>query len=146
MTAGSTGVVLLLILGRARVLIRVSAAGSTTVELDAVTRAGNSVAFAGAGAGGGGNAGWGRAVGGAGAGEGWDVRVVVGVILGVGVDVGSAEAGSQLLDGGLSVISTDEVGGLDWVVWLWALDLAWGNTTATGNLLGHAAGAALGAG
>jgi len=148
MAAGSANMVGLVFRGRfARILIRVSTAGTTTVELDAVTRAGNSVAFAGAGAGGRGNAGWAGAVGGAGAGEGWDVRVVVRVRVGVGVigvDVGLAEAGGQLVDGGLRVVSTDEVGGLDWVVWLWALDLARGDTTATGNLLGHAAGAALG--
>jgi hypothetical protein len=147
MAAGSTDTVaLLLIIRGAGILIRVSAAGSTTVELDAVAGAGDAVAFAGAGAGVAGDAGWAGAVGGAGAGEGWDIGVVVGVRVRVRVviNVGIAEAGGQLLDGSLSVVSTDEVGSLDWVVWLWALNLAWGDTTATRNLLGHAAGRALG--
>jgi hypothetical protein len=146
MSAGSPGLVAILLrVGRAWI-VRVAAAGTTAVELDAVTGAGNTVAFAGAGAGVAGDAGWAGGVGGAGAGEGWDIGVVVGVGVRVRVvvDVGMTEAGGQLVDGGLSVVSTDEVGGLDWVVWLWALDLAWGDTTATGNLLGHAAWGALG--
>jgi len=42
----------------------------------------------------------------------------------------------------LRVICGDEMGGLDWVVWLWALDIGWRDTAATWDF-GGAAGAAL---
>lgn len=147
MSAGSASLVALLFgVRRARILIRVSASGTTTVELDAVTRAGNTVSFARARARCAGHAGWAGAVGGAGAGERWYIAISirVGIRFGVGVDVCMAEASGQLIDGGLRVICGDEVGGLDWVVWLWALDLRGRNSAASGNFLGHAAGAALG--
>jgi hypothetical protein len=47
----------------------------------------------------------------------------------------------ELIDGGAAV-ALDEVGGLDWVVWLWGLDLGWGAWAALGYILGHAARAA----
>jgi hypothetical protein len=128
-------------------IIRVAAAGATAVKLDAVAGAGDAIAFAGAAAGRiGGDAGWARAVGAAGAGEGWHVRVGIGVRVGILVDVGIAEAGGELVNGGLVVALGDDVGGLDWVVWLWALDVLWSDTTAAGDLLRGAARGALGGG
>ena len=148
MSSGSA--VLLLGLGvRSAVrVVRVAAAGATTVELDAVAGAGNAIAFAGAAAGRvRGHAGWGRAVGAARAGQGGHIRVGVRVDVGVVlVDVGTAKAGGELIDGGLGVALGADAGGLDWVVWLWALDVLTGDTTADGDLLGGAAGGALGRG
>lgn len=145
MSSGSAGVLLLSLgVGSAVRVVRVSAACATAVKLDTVAGAGDAVAFAGAAAGRiRGHAGWGRAVGAAGAAQGWHIRLGVGfdvrVIL---VNVGIAEAGGKLING--SVVGTlgDDAGGLDWVVWLWALDVLTGDTTADGDLLGDAAGRA----
>jgi len=137
MAAGGLLVDNLVIRLRVALVIGTTAAGATAVEEDAVAGAGDAVALARAGAGGAGDGAW---AGAAGAGQRWDVRLVVGVILGVGlVKAGHAEAGGELVDGGLGA----EMGSLDWVVWLWALNLRWRDTTATDNILGHAAGGAL---
>jgi len=131
--------------GTAGLVIGVAAAGTATVELDAVAGAGDAVALARAAAGAiGGNAGWRGGVGAAGAGERWNVRLGVRVDVGLLVDVGIAEAGGELVNGGLGVALGNNVGGLDRVVGLWALDVGWADGTATRNVLGHAARGALG--
>lgn len=47
----------------------------------------------------------------------------------------------ELVDGDVAV-SLDDMGGLDWVVRLWALDLGWGAWTTDWDIAGDAAGAA----
>jgi len=55
-----------------------------------------------------------------------------------------SETCSELVDGRSRIVCGYEVCGLDWIVWLWGLDLRGRDTTATGNFYGHAAGVALG--
>lgn len=143
MAAGGAALVAGLFVGRAALRVGVSTSGTTTVELDAVSRAGDSEAFAGADAGGAGDGRWAGAGGAAGAGQGWDVRVNVGVVVGrvFVVEVGVSEALSELVNSDVAV-SLDNVGGLNWVVWLWALDLGWRAWATDWDIAGDAAGAA----
>lgn len=142
----------LLIIGRAaRVLIGVSAAGSTAVELDTVTSSGDAISLTralgvgeiGQRAGGG----WGGGVGAAGEGRangGWwrHGEFVVVVING-----GGGEAGSELLNGWCAVVGSQDVLGGGWVDWLWRLDLGDGKGAALGDVGGRfAAGLSSGGG
>jgi len=145
MSSGSAGVLLLSLgVGSAVRVVRGSAACATAVKLDTVAGAGDAVAFAGAAAGRiGGHARWGRAVGAARAAQGWHIRLSIGVDVRVFlVNVGIAEAGGKLINGSMVGALCDDVGGLNWVVWLWALDILTCDTTANSDLLGDAAGRA----
>jgi len=143
MSSGSSGLGVFL-LGVGAGLAVVTAAGAAAVKLDAVAGTGDAIALTGAARRTRGNAGWAGAVGAAGAGEGWDIRVNIRIVIGLLIDVGVAEAGGELIDGGLVVALGDDAGGLDWVVWLGALDVGGGDTAAMGNVLGGAARGALG--
>jgi len=136
---------LLFRLGRARVLIGVTAAGAAAVELDALTGTGDAVAFTAADAGGAGHARWaGGGAARAAGGEGWAVGVGIGVILGVGVvNGGVGETVGELLKSGLGVVSLDEVGGLAGALGLWGADELGGERAALGNVTGVAAGSTL---
>ena len=153
--AGAGGDVLLLLVGRAaRVgvgLVIITAAGSTTVKLDAVTRAGDAVSLARAAQGGSGvvadGAGWGAGAGAAGEagadGRWWAGRVLVVIIL---VNGGRAEAGSQLLDGWGGEVGLEDVLGGVWGDWLWRLDLGDREGTSFWDVDGQAVAARLTAG
>jgi hypothetical protein len=95
-----------------------AAAGTTAVELDAVTSTGDSVAFAGAAGAGAGDAGRGAGVGRAG-GERWNIGVVVGVEVAViRVEGGPRESGGKLLKRLSGVLAIDDLAGLVWAVGL----------------------------
>ena len=148
LAAGRLLLVDALVLGGA--VLRVgAAAGTSAVELDAVTSTGDAEAFAGAAAGAGADAGGTARVGGAG-GERWDIgaliRVVVGVIRLV-LDGLSGEAAVELLKGGLVVLGVDDLAGLTWALGLGGDDALWAEGTALGNGSGgDAAGLAVRAG
>lgn len=144
LATGLTSNVLLLILRRAGLIIREAAAGTTAVEPDAVAGAGDAVALAGAAGAGAGDGGWGGRVGGAG-GEGWDVRVGIGVVLGVGVlgvDGSAGEAGGERLNGGGLVVAGNDVADLTGLHGLGALDLGGREGATLGDVGGDAAGLA----
>jgi len=128
-----------LVLGfRRALLVRVTAAGTTAVELDALTGAGDSVALARAR--GGEAVGGGAGAAGRGRGEGRavrvDVRVVVGVFL-LGrriVEVGVAQAAGNLFESSLLELSLDDGLGLTGTLGTRRLDVAGSNTTTGGDL------------
>jgi hypothetical protein len=141
--AGSAALVAGLFIRWAALGVGVSAACSTAVELDAVARAGDTVAFAWADAGRARDAGWAGAGGAAGAGQGWNVRVDVGVVIRwvFVVEVGISKALGEFINGNIAV-TLNNMGGLNWVVWLWGLDLRWGAWAADWDFSGNTAGAA----
>jgi len=154
--AGSATLVIIFRLAGAVRLIRVSASGTSTVELDAAAGTGDAVTFAGAAgrsAGdGAGSAGVGAAgaAGAAGA-ERWDVRADIRVRVGLGlrfgvVDVGAGELGGELFESwGGEGLGADHAG-LLWLVGLWGDDLglvqwaALGDTTVGADAAGVARG------
>ena len=133
LATGGAGLVLALGLGGALRGVGVAAAVAAAVELDAVAGAGDAVAFAGA-AGRGrrdGRRGAGVAAAGAegrdvGAGIGVGVAVVLGVFLGVVLDVGRGELGSELRDGGVGEVLASDLAGLGRALGLGRLDLGRG--------------------
>jgi len=147
LATGLTSNILLLVLRRAGLIIREAAAGTTAVKFDTVAGAGDAVALAGAAGAGAGDGGWGGRVGGAG-GEGWDVRVGIGVVVGVGllrIDGGAGEAGGERLDGGGLVVAGNDVADLIGLRGLGALDLGGREGATLGDVGGDAAGLAGGA-
>jgi hypothetical protein len=146
LAAGSLLLVDVLVLGRAVLgVIRVSASGTSAVELDAVSGTGDAKALACAAAAGGADAAWGAGVGGA-RGEGWDIRVVVGVIR-VLLDGLGGKAAVELLEGGLVVLGVDDLAGLAGALGLGGNDALWADGTALCDGSGRdAAGLAVGAG
>jgi len=141
--AGGLLLVDVLILGGAVGVVRVGAAGASAVELDAVTSAGDSVAFARAARAGGGDGAGAAGVGGA-RGEGWDIRVVI--RLGVGLEVLLGKAAVELLEGSLVVLGVDDLAGLTWALGLGGDDALWGKGAALGDVSGGAAGLAVSGG
>jgi hypothetical protein len=141
--AGGAALVAGLLIRGAALGVGESAAGSTAVELDAVARAGDAEAFAWADAGGAGDAWWAGAGGAAGAGQGWNVRFGVGVVVRwvLVVEVGISKALGEFINGDVAV-TLDDMGGLNWVVWLWGLDLGWGAWATDWDIAGNTAGAA----
>lgn len=146
--AGGALAVVILRLRRAVRAIRVSAAGATTVELDAVASAGDAVAFAGAARGSDGAwAGRSRAAGAARA-EGRDVGISIGVrvavVGGVGDLLGSELLGELFEGGWVRELLGADAASLCGLGWLWALDLgavewaALGDTTVGGDAAGSA--------
>jgi len=130
LAAGGLLLVNVLVLGGAVLrVLRVAAAGATTVELDAVTSAGDAEAFAGAAGAGRADAGGAGAVGGA-AGEGWDIRVIIGVIR---VHVLLGKAAVELLKGGLVVLGVDDLAGLAGALGLGGSDARGRKSAALGN-------------
>jgi hypothetical protein len=117
LAAGGLVLVDVLVLGRAvgRV-IRVSAAGASAVEPDAVTGAGDAEAFARAAAGAGADAARRRRVGRAGS-ERWDIRLLIGIVVGLvlGLVVGDGlvrELVGEGLEGSLVVLAVDDLASL----------------------------------
>lgn len=133
LAAGGLLLVDVLVLGGAVRVVGVSAAVTSAVELDAVTRAGDAVAFAGAARAGTGDGAGTAGVGGAG-GEGWDIRGIIGVVLGViRVNVLLGEAAVELLESGLVVLGVDDLAGLAWALGLGSDDALWGEGSALSN-------------
>jgi len=137
LAAGSAGNVLVL-RGRAALLIGVSAAGSTTIELDAVTRAGDTVTFTRT-IGAVGSDGRRRGRIGAGRKTGASGGRWLGVVLFIIFDGGLGKAGGDITNGG-SVDGTvfgleDELGSV-WGDWLWGHDLGDGKWATLWDIIG----------
>jgi hypothetical protein len=130
-------------LGRA-LLIGVTAAGATAIELDAVAGTGDTVALASARAGGaghgrGGGAGRARAAAGERRAVGVDIRlVVVGFLLRL-LEGGIAQAIGELLESCLSELGVDNLLRLTWALRARRHDLAGLDSTATWDVAGVAA-------
>lgn len=151
-TTGGASLIIIFRFGRAVGLVRVSAAGTPTVELDATAGTGDAVAFAGA-AGGSAGDGAGSAGSGTARAERWDVGVGVGVrVVGVGVliiiDIVAGKLGGELFEswGGES-FGADHAGLLG-LVGFWRDDLGFVQWAAFGNTTvgAHAARVARGLG
>jgi hypothetical protein len=149
--AGLLLLVDVLVLGAALVrLVGELAACTSAVELDAVTLACDSVALACAAGATRADAGWRGAAGRARRGErgnvGVGIRVGVRVLLGVGVDVLASKVAVELLEGGLVVLSVDDLACLTGALGLGGNDAAGGDTTTFGDVLRSATGLAGGLG
>jgi len=135
-----------LILGVGAVRVGRAAAGATAVELDALSSTGDSVALARAR---GSHGRGGRAVGAGGArGERRNigaVRVIVRVVI-LGVEGLSSEAGVEGLEGGLGVVTSNDVGSLAGALGLGGADGRGRDGATLGNDAGVTAGGALGLG
>jgi hypothetical protein len=150
LAAGGLLLVHVLVLGGAvGWVVRVSAAGTTAVELDAVTSASDSVALARAAWATRADTGRAGAVGGA-AGERGDVGALVGVVVWVVgrlLDLLLGKAAVEVLEGGLVVLGVDNLAGLVWALGLGCDDALWAESAALGDGGGRdAAGLAVWAG